>query len=115
MPQHCTHLASQARARFDWRLVQEARYPPIGDLAVIGDSRSIALVSRSGSIDWWCLPRFDGDAVFARLLDAERGGSFEISPDTEFEATRAYIEDTNVLITHFRTRLGEVKLTDFMP
>src|SRR5207253_3332855 len=49
-------------------------YPPIGDYAAIGDCHSIALVSRSGSIDWACIPRFDAGSCFGRILDWDSGG-----------------------------------------
>lgn len=91
------------------------RYVPISDYAIIGDSRSIALVSRGGSIDWWCLPRFDGDPVLAKLIDSEHGGSFEITPADVIETIRTYIPDTPVLITRHRTATGAVCVTDFMP
>jgi len=87
--------------------------PPIEDYAVIGDTRSIALVSKSGSIDWLCWPRFDSRSVFARILDVERGGHFSIRPGAPFEVTRCY--DTNILITTFTTGTGVVRLTDLMP
>lgn len=90
-------------------------YPLIADYGVIGDGRSIALVSRSGSIDWWCLPSFDGDPVFARILDAKLGGSFSIHPIEPFRTTRAYLGETNLLATEFRTAYGAVRLLDFMP
>ncbi len=90
-------------------------YLPIADYGVIGDSRSIALVSRTGSIDWWCIPLFDGDAVFARLLDEKLGGYFSLEPDGDYQATRKYLDDTNILTTEFRTDGGEIRLVDFMP
>ncbi|HEX3723525.1 MAG TPA: glycoside hydrolase family 15 protein [Nitrolancea sp.] len=90
-------------------------YLPIADYGVIGDARSIALVSTSGSIDWWCLPHFDGDAIFGRLLDANLGGYFSIEPVGDYETRRAYVEDTNILTTEFTTETGSIKIVDFMP
>jgi GH15 family glucan-1,4-alpha-glucosidase len=91
------------------------RQPAIGDYAAIGDCRSAALISRGGSIDWLCLPRFDGPAVFASILDAERGGCFRVRPASASTATRGYVGDTNVLQTTFTTISGSVRLTDLMP
>lgn len=90
-------------------------YPPISDYALIGDARSSALISRQGSIDWWCLPRFDSNPVFNRLLDQERGGYFSILPAVPFRATRRYLPATNILETTFTTGDGAVRLFDFMP
>ncbi len=88
---------------------------PIADYAVIGDSRSAALVSREGSIDWLCWPRFDSRSVFARILDAERGGYFSIAPAIPFSPKRRYLDGTNVLETTFETDRGSVCLLDLMP
>lgn len=90
------------------------RQPSIGDYALIGDGRSAALVSRDGSIDWLCWPRFDSPAVFAALLDPERGGQWQICPATPFRTSRSYLPDSNVLSTRFETATGEVQLLDFM-
>jgi GH15 family glucan-1,4-alpha-glucosidase len=86
---------------------------PIGDYALLSDSRSAALVSRSGSVDWLCLPRFDAPAVFARILDPG-GGHFAIAPQAEFEVSRAYMDQTMVLQTTFVTASGTAVLTDAM-
>ena len=90
-------------------------YPPISDYALIGDCRGAGLVSKDGSLDWLCLPRFDSPSIFAALLDAERGGRFRIRPSGEFSATRRYLPDTNILETTFTSPGGTVALRDLMP
>lgn len=110
-----TNPASQTRSDSDTRPCQDSgdRYLPIADYALIGDCHSAALVSRSGSIDWCCLPRFDSDSCFARLLDRERGGHFRIAPEGTAQSRRRYVQGTMVLETTFECGQGEVRLIDF--
>ncbi len=91
------------------------RYRPIGDYALIGDTRTAALVSRDGSIDWLCLPDFHSPSIFAAILDRLNGGAMRIGPTAEAEIARDYIDNTPVLRTRFRTADGVLALTDFMP
>ena len=86
----------------------------IGDYAVIGDGRSAALVSQSGSVDWLSWPRFDSPSLFARLLDAD-AGHWRIAPAGASAVERSYLADTNVLETRFRTASGAAVVTDLMP
>jgi GH15 family glucan-1,4-alpha-glucosidase len=90
-------------------------YQPIEDYAAIGDCRCLGLVSRSGSLDWLCMPRFDSPAIFSAILDDERGGSFVVRPTAPYISSRQYIENTNILKTTFTTSSGEISLTDLMP
>ncbi len=88
------------------------RYRPISDYAVIGDCHSAALVARDGSIDFCCLPHFDSGAVFCRILDHDQGGYFQIKPMKSAEIKREYMENTNLLVTTFRTASGALRLTN---
>ena len=90
-------------------------YAPIADYAVIGCTRSVALISRGGSIDWLCWPRFDSPSTFGRILDAEKGGCFSIRPAIAHEARRCYINGTNVIETTFTANSGIARLMDLMP
>jgi len=89
--------------------------PKIKDYAVIGDSRAAALVSRRGSLDWLCWPRFDSTAIFSALLDPEKGGHWSITPTSPCRFERQYIQNTNVLETRFICGSGQAVLTDLMP
>ncbi|HEX3506383.1 MAG TPA: glycoside hydrolase family 15 protein [Xanthobacteraceae bacterium] len=87
----------------------------IEDYALIGDCRTAALVSREGSIDWLCWPRFDSEACFAALLGTSDNGRWLIAPRDTARITRRYRPNTLILETHFETEEGAATLVDFMP
>jgi GH15 family glucan-1,4-alpha-glucosidase len=85
------------------------------DYGIIGNCRSAALVSKSGSIDWCCLPEFDSSSVFAKILDDAIGGSFEIIVDDDFSVKQRYLKNTSILITSFSNGEDAFEIHDFMP
>lgn len=91
------------------------RYLPIAEHGLVGDLRSVALVGSNGTIDWYCTPSFDAPSVFAAILDAERGGCFELAAAVPARTKQFYFPDTNVLITRFFTEDGVGEVQDFMP
>jgi GH15 family glucan-1,4-alpha-glucosidase len=89
--------------------------PAIEDYALIGDCHSAALVSRGGSIDWLCWPRFDSPAAFAALLGTQANGRWRIAPDAKgARLSRRYRPGTLILETVFDTDQGSVALIDCM-
>ncbi len=91
-------------------------YLPINSYGMIGDCHSAVLIAPDGAIDWGCLPDFDSPAIFCRLLDAKRGGYFQIAPaDTTIAGSQHYLRSSNVLQTTFTSSTGKIVLTDFMP
>jgi len=91
------------------------RYPPVASYGLIGDCHTAALVSRDGSIDWCCMPRFDSGSIFGRLLDRDGGGCCAIEPTDDIRSVeREYVENTLVLVTTFRLEGGVLRLTDCM-
>lgn len=89
--------------------------PKIQEYGLIGDCRSAALISKCGSVDWLCWPRFDSSSIFGALLDRERGGYWSITPEQAFDVERAYVRDSNILETQFICASGRACLTDLMP
>lgn len=90
-------------------------YLPIAEHGLIGDLHTVALVGTDGTIDWYCCPAFDSPSVFGAILDAERGGAFELAADCLAKTRQFYFPDTNVLITRFLTEDGVAEVQDFMP
>ncbi len=92
------------------------RYAPIEDYGIIGDLHTVALVGKDASIDFLCLPSFDSPSVFAALLDADRGGRFQIAPRLDDAVHKQlYLPDTNVLLTRFLSDDGVAEVSDFVP
>src|SRR5258705_13196283 len=92
------------------------RYAPIGEYGIIGDLHTVALVGMDGSIDFLCLPQFDSPSAFAALVDADRGGRFQIAPVLRGAVRKQlYLPDTNVLLTRFLDAGGLPEVSDFMP
>ena len=90
-----------------------ARRVPIGDYGLIGDTRSAALVAPDGSIDWWCVPRFDDPPIFGRLVGGDEAGWFSIGPHEAADVVgRAYRPDTVTLTTTWAVDGGELELAD---
>ena len=86
---------------------------PVADYAIISDCHSAALVSRDGSVDWLCFPRFDAPSVFGRILD-EGAGHWWIAPVGPHEASRRYLDRTLILETTFESPSATVVLQDLM-
>ena len=88
----------------------------IEDYGIVGDMQSAALISRDGSVDWLCLPRFDSAACFAALLGTEQHGRWLIAPaGVQEPPRRRYAGETLILETDWETPEGAVRVTDFMP
>lgn len=87
-------------------------YLPIEAYGVLGDGRTVALCGTDGSIDWWCVPNMDSPPLFDRLLSAEEGGFFAITPVEPCTVSRRYRDGSNVLETEFTTASGRARLTE---
>ncbi len=98
-------IAHRARSK-------KSDYPPIDDYAFISDCHASALISKAGSIDWCCMPRFDSAPVFGRLLDWRNGGACSIAPRQPSSASRRYLDGTLVHSTVFDTAGGEAEVLD---
>jgi GH15 family glucan-1,4-alpha-glucosidase len=107
-----------------WKTLSRKRvrteYKEISDYGLIGDQKTCALVGLDGSIDWFCVPRFDSPTVFGALLDIRKGGSFKILPgeagkNDTFLSTQYYDGPTNILVTEFKNDHGRLRIIDFMP
>jgi len=85
------------------------------DYGIIGNCRSAALISKTGSLEWCCLPEFDSSSVFAKILDEKIGGSFDIHVSEEYTISQRYKKNTAILITRYSDGDNAFELHDFMP
>ena len=85
------------------------------DYGIIGNCKSAALISKTGSLDWCCLPNFNSASVFAKLLDENKGGSFGFEVDESYKITQSYLWNTNILRTVFNNGTDAFQVVDFMP
>ena len=85
------------------------------DYGIIGNCKSAALISKTGSLDWCCLPNFNSASVFAKLLDKNRGGNFSFEVDSSYTITQRYLWKTNILSTTFTSEEHVFQVLDFMP
>lgn len=93
----------------------ENDYQPIENYGIIGDLTTTALVGMNGSIDFMSFPSFDSPTIFARLLDKNRGGYFQVAPaGGNFKQRQRYSPDTNILLTRFLGGHGIASISDFM-
>ena len=94
--------------------MQSERYPPLSRYGVIGNLDTAALVNCDGSVDWLPLPHVESPSVFAAILDADRGGRFQVRPVDPYQSAQRYRRGTNVLSTDFYVPSGRGTLTDWM-
>jgi GH15 family glucan-1,4-alpha-glucosidase len=93
-----------------------SEYPLISDHGLIGDLQTSALVTKDGTIDFFCSPRFDSPSIFASLLDARKGGRFRVAPRLDgYTTTQMYFPHSACLVTRFMSDAGIGELVDFMP
>lgn len=96
------------------RLLPFIPYPSIGKHGVTGDRRTAAVIAADGTVDWMCLPDYDGASVFSTLLDAQRGGFWRIGPSVPITGSQQYLEHTPAILTKWKTETGEMELADLM-
>ncbi len=89
-------------------------YPPIEKHGVIGDRRTAALVAADGTLDWLCLPDYDGESLFASLLDVRQGGYWRVGPAIPTQGQQRSLEESAALVTTWSSREADLELTDAM-
>tara|TARA_B100000925_G_scaffold291933_1_gene282623 strand:+ start:1782 stop:3575 length:1794 start_codon:yes stop_codon:yes gene_type:complete len=82
---------------------------------IIGNCSYMSYISTQGDVVWQCWPKFDSSFIFGSLLSKKNGGCFQISPEKKYTSSQHYIENTNILVTHFKAEDGEFRVIDFAP
>lgn len=90
-------------------------FPPIERLGTIGDRRTAATIAADGTVNWMCLPRFDGTPTFGGLLDLQKGGFWRLGPEAREFGEQRYLPGTAILVTRWRSADSELELTECMP
>ncbi|GAA4401673.1 glycoside hydrolase family 15 protein [Nibrella viscosa] len=90
-------------------------YPPITDLALIGDQRTAAIITKAGTVVWYCPGKFDNPSLFASLLDSSAGGFWAVELPEKQVVHRQYLNQSGILQTTLRSASGQIQLTDWMP
>jgi len=85
------------------------------DYGIIGNCQSAALISKTGALEWCCLPNFDSASAFAKILDESKGGSFDIIVSDDYKISQKYIQSTNILVTEWNNGNDAFEFLDFMP
>lgn len=96
------------------RLVPFIPYPSIGNHGVTGDRRTAALIAADGTVDWMCLPDYDGASIFGTILDAARGGFWRLGPSVPITGTQSYLEHSPAVRTHWNNETSELEAIDLM-
>lgn len=96
------------------RLLPFIPYPSIGNHAVTGDRRTAVVTAADGTVDWMCLPDYDGASIFSAILDAQRGGFWRMGPSVPITGSQWYLDHSPAIITSWKTETGELTLTDLM-
>ena len=82
---------------------------------IIGNCSYMSYIDENASVVWQCWPHFDSSFIFGKLVSEKKGGEFSIMPSKDFKSHQYYVENTNILVTHFKASDGEFKVVDFAP
>ena len=86
------------------------------EMGMIGNCSYLSYIDKKANVVWQCWPSFDDDFIFGSLVANEKGGEFSIQPaDDEFESKQYYMDNTNILVTEFKSHSGEFRVIDFAP